>query len=33
METHPLTLVDLQQEARDLRAICLSLRVNRPAGQ
>ena len=33
MESHPLTLFDLQQEARDLRAIGLNFRVNRPAPQ
>ena len=27
MEAHPLTVFDLQQEARDLRAIGLQLRV------
>ena len=32
-ESHPLTLFDLQQEARDLKAIGLNFRVARPAAR
>ncbi|MGD8359752.1 MAG: exopolyphosphatase, partial [Lysobacterales bacterium] len=32
-ESHPLTLFDLQQETRDLKAIGLNFRVTRPASR